>query len=216
MIRYVFCGLILFAPALILCQQCPQDLNNNGVIDHGDLLELLSLYGEICDVTMAFTPIISEIHYNPSFEQGLDSEWEFIEIYNPHSITINISGWAIADAVEVVFVDGLFIDPGRYIVIASDIGSYEGELPYDTQLFEFNEGFEINNNGATIRLLNSDGMEIDIVEFTDYNEWPSEADGAGPSLEWRGMGFDNSLPNSWIPSNSFGGSPGAPNSSWSD
>tara|TARA_B110000444_G_C18841676_1_gene599346 strand:- start:2300 stop:2623 length:324 start_codon:yes stop_codon:yes gene_type:complete len=107
---------------------------------------------------MTFTPIISEIHYNLSFEQGLDSEWEFIKFYNPHSITINISGWAISDSVEAFFEDGIFIDPGRYIVIASDIDSYEGELPYNTQLLEFNEGLEIDNNGAIIRLLNSDGV----------------------------------------------------------
>jgi len=214
--KYVLCVVVGLCPLLVTGQQCQQDLNNNGVIDSGDLLELLSVYGQNCDEVMGLTPVISEIHYNPSFEQGLDSEWEFIEIHNPYSITIDISGWSISDAVYAQFLEGTLLEPGRYVLIASDIDSYAGELPYATQLLQFSSETELNNNGGTIRLLNYDGVEIDRVEFSDYNEWPSEPDGGGPSLEWRGIEFDNSLPNSWLPANSFGGSPGAPNSTWAD
>jgi|TARA_B110000093_G_scaffold131946_1_gene141143 hypothetical protein len=214
--KYVLCVLLALGPAMIFCQQCPQDLNNNGVIDGGDLLELLSLYGQICNPALEFAPVISEIHYNPSFEQGPDSEWEFVEIYNPYTVTIDISGWYITDEVEAPFAEGTHIEPGRYVLITADIDSYAGELPYATQLVEFSSGTELSNNGGIIRLVNDDGVEIDRVQYSDFSEWPTEPDGDGPSLEWRGIGFDNSLPSSWLPSNSFGGSPGAPNSTWAD
>ena len=71
-------------------QNCSHDINNNGLIDNFDLLNLLANYGNYCD---EISPVlITEIHYNPSSEQGLDSEWEFIELFNPNNEAIDLSG----------------------------------------------------------------------------------------------------------------------------
>ena len=75
-----FAFVLLFQ--LVFCQsnysQCPNDINGNGLVDVEDLLELLSTYGMSCDGFPAYDPSISEIHYNPSTQQGTDAEWEFI------------------------------------------------------------------------------------------------------------------------------------------
>jgi hypothetical protein len=197
-------------------QQCPQDLNGNGVIDGSDLLELLSVYGLSCNTDLTSSLVISEIHYNPSPDQGQDSEWEFIEIYNPLSTSINISGWHLTDAVECVLPIDTWIEPGRYIVFVSQLESYAGELPYSTQIFEWYNSEELDNSGESIRLLNSNGVEVDIITYSDTAGWPEEVDGGGASLEWRGLGYDNILSGSWTASNAFGGSPGVANSTWAD
>lgn len=212
--KHIILFLIIFDCTSAFSQTCTHDLNGNGVIDGGDLLELLTVYGEFCTDAYEFAPIISEIHFNPSELQGQDSDWEFIEIYNPHSISINLSGWELTDGVEAIFEEGVFIEPGRYIVLATTLSSYQSDLPYSTivvQLFG-----DLDNSGESIRLLNSNGVEIDHVEYSDYSPWPTEADGMGASLEWTGIGIENQDPQSWMPSNSFGGSPGSANSTWAD
>ena len=209
--------LILFFAFLntdIYSQICNQDLNGNGVIDGGDLLELLSVYGQICSSELMNVPVISEIHYNPSSTQGNDSEWEFIELFNPNSVSIDLSGWKIVDGVEAEIEQNTFLEPYRFILFAKSPSSYNGELPFSTIVFNL-QG-DLDNSGEIIRLLNSDGLEVDRVEYVDIFPWQIEPDGLGSSLEWLGDGFDNQLPSSWSPSIYFGGTPGSSNSSWAD
>jgi hypothetical protein len=54
------------------------------------------------------------------------------------------------------------------------------------------------------------------VWITGASSGIGRADGGGPSLEWRGINYDNFLPSSWMPSNALGGSPGSANSTWAD
>ena len=37
--------------------------------------------------------VINEIHYNPSGAQGSDSDFEFLELHNPGTTDIDISGY---------------------------------------------------------------------------------------------------------------------------
>ena len=56
--------------------KCGADLNGNAIIDNDDLLILLADYGTSCDEATWDDPVISEIHYNPSTQQGADnSSW---------------------------------------------------------------------------------------------------------------------------------------------
>ncbi|MGB2470151.1 MAG: hypothetical protein ACPIA5_04805, partial [Flavobacteriales bacterium] len=62
--------------------QCHADLNGNHMVDNHDLLILLADYGETCEEAGWHDPILSEIHYNPSTQQGTDSDHEFLELTN--------------------------------------------------------------------------------------------------------------------------------------
>ena len=77
--------------------QCSADLNGNQLIDNDDLMILLADYGTSCEYAAWDDPVISEIHYNPSTQQGTDYEYEFVELMNPHPFAINLSGWVLAD-----------------------------------------------------------------------------------------------------------------------
>lgn len=213
--KLLFTSLLLTSCFTVIAQ-CPNDLNGNGTIDNEDLLMILSSYGLTCEGVPIYEPRISEIHYNPSTEQGTDSEWEFVEIYNPHVFGLDLSGWKLEDAIHATVPEGTFMESNSYVIFANDTASYVGELPEFTVLLPFSSSSSLHNSGETIRLLRADGSEANQVTYSDYNGWPSEPDGGGASLEWRGPAYENSLPESWISSNAFGGSPGSANSAWAD
>lgn len=196
--------------------QCPNDINGNGIVDGEDLLELLTTYGMSCDGLPTYEPSISEIHYNPSTQQGTDSQWEFVELYNPHPFGLDVSEWRLAEAVNAIIPANTWLNAGEYIVFAIDTAVCSQVIPPYTLIFPFSGSSSLHNSGETIRLLRSDGTESDRVSYSDYGEWPSEPDGGGASLEWRGPNYDNLLPSSWLPSNALGGSPGSANSTWAD
>jgi len=39
--------------------------------------------------------VINEIHYNPSTAQGDDAVWEFLELYNTGSESVDLAGWLV-------------------------------------------------------------------------------------------------------------------------
>ena len=82
---------------------CHADLNGNDMVDNHDLLILLADYGATCEEAGWHDPILSEIHYNPSTQQGTDSDHEFLELTNPHPFDLHLGGWSIADGIDCAF-----------------------------------------------------------------------------------------------------------------
>ena len=66
----IFFTSLLLTSCFALIAQCPTDINGNGTIDEDDLLMILASYGLTCEGMPVYDPKISEIHYNPSTEQG--------------------------------------------------------------------------------------------------------------------------------------------------
>lgn len=196
--------------------QCLSDLNGNQTVDNDDLLILLAQYGVHCSDIPWLDPVISEIHYNPSTLQGDDSAYEFIELMNPHGVDLNLSGWSLADGVDATFPPGTWVEAGGYLVTANDTSTYREMLGPFVQLIPWSGTSSLHNSGEAIRVVRPDGTLADLVTYSDTDGWTQEADGAGASLEWKGLGWDNALPESWIGSNALGGSPGSANSSWAD
>jgi len=146
--------------------------------------------------------IINEIHYNPCSEQGNDSDFEFIELYNNGTGTEDISGWFFSQGVTFSFPAETSIAPGEYIVIAINAATYG--TPYD-----FSGG--LSNGGEDIILNDANGAMIDIVDYDDGGGWPNEPDGnCCASLALIDFNSDNNLSASWGV-NYNNGSPGAAN-----
>ena len=196
--------------------QCLSDLNGNQTVDNDDLLILLAQYGVHCSDIPWLDPVISEIHYNPSTQQGDDSAYEFIELMNPHGVDLNLSGWSLADGVDATFPPGTWVEAGGYLVTANDTSTYREMLGPFVQLIPWSGTSSLHNSGEAIRVVRPDCTLADLVTYSDTDGWTQEADGAGASLEWKVLGWDNALPESWISSNALGGSPAAANSSWAD
>ena len=159
-----------------------------------------------------FDVVINEFHYNPCTEQGNDTDYEFIEIYNFGASAIDIGDWQIANAVDFTFPTGTTIAAGEYIVVAVNAATYSGN---GYQVFEWTTG-GINNSGETIELLNDGGATVDELTYDDGPTWPVTADGSCVSVELVDPTSDNSDASNWQPSFIFGGTPGAVNSTMQD
>ncbi|MFT7172898.1 MAG: hypothetical protein ACI9NQ_001115 [Paracoccaceae bacterium] len=136
-------------------------------------------------------PVINEIHYNND-DNTISNE--FVEIYNPDPITVDLSGWELGGAVSFTIPAGTTIASGEFLVVAEDpttitrefgisaIGPYEGGL---------------NSRGELLQLLNAAGAEIDHVDYGIGFPWPSRARGEGSSMELINPSLDNDLGSSW-------------------
>ncbi len=94
---------------------------------------------------------ISELYPNPTAGQSESSD-EFIELYNPNSFDVDLSGWLLKDASDNTYIiKAKTILASGYISIMSD----ESHL-------------SLNNSGDAIRLISPSSQLID--ETADYGE----------------------------------------------
>ncbi|MCA9948495.1 MAG: CotH kinase family protein, partial [Anaerolineales bacterium] len=83
-------------------------------------------------ITAVFEPlqlpdlVINELHYNPSPTQGIDEEYEFLEIYNAGDTAVALDDYTISDGVVYTFTVGTSIAPDEYIVVSIDSSTYSG------------------------------------------------------------------------------------------
>lgn len=180
--------------------QCHADLNGNHMVDNHDLLILLADYGQTCEDAGWHDPVLSEIHYNPSTQQGSDSDHEFLELTNPHPFDLHVGGWSMADGVDCAFPPDTWIEAQGQLIVANNTDTMEALVPTFTPVLGWSGSSGLHNSGETLRLVRPDGSVVQTVTFSDTNGWPEDADGGGPSLEWLGLPHDNALPTSWVTS----------------
>jgi len=151
--------------------------------------------------------VINEIHYNPSPSQGNDEDYEFIEVYNAAAATVDLSGYAFTNGIQFTFPQGITIAADEYIVVTSNLSTYNVE---SYQVFEWESG-NLANEGEPIQLEDADGNLIDRVDYDDEAPWVTEPDGNGPTLSLIDASLDNALPENWRASDAAGGTPGKSN-----
>lgn len=201
---------------------CIGDLDNNMQVDLDDLMTLLTLYGSACTVTddpadhepTQGRVAISEIMYNPSSAQGNDSEYEFLELHNLDTFSVNLSGWVLDNAVAMTFPEGTMLPPNGFVAVVRDLDVMLPLVPPTAICIQWNSGESLNNTGETIELWRADGSLSDAVSYEDDDGWVGQPDGGGPSLEWFDTGLDNDFADAWTFSAQIGGTPGAANSMW--
>jgi hypothetical protein len=136
-------------------------------------------------------PVINEIHYNNDDNTVRN---EFVELHNPDSIEVDLSGWQLDGAVRFLFPADVKIPPGGYLVIAEDPATISSEFginaigPYEGGL---------NSEGELLELVDSTGTEVDRVDYGVGFPWPSRSKGEGSSMELINPALDNDLGSSW-------------------
>ena len=158
--------------------------------------------------------VINEINYN-SNDDHESGDW--IELYNPGQMEIDISNWVMKDDNDqhsFTMPDETVINGGSYAVIVRDVDlfydNYSNDIPVIGP-FDFGLG----GGGDQVRIYNDLGALMDSVNYDDVEPWPIEADGQGPTLELINPSSDNSLPESWVSSQQFG-SPAEQNTNFLD
>jgi hypothetical protein len=154
--------------------------------------------------------VVTELMYHPPPDpagNATDGVAEFLELHNPGTTPLDLSGWAFDRGLTYVFPVGTGLGPGEYRVLARDpaalaarhgitgvLGPYEGAL---------------SNEGERLRLLDAQGAERIDFRYGVHGDWPAAATGAGHSLVLRHPASDPDRVRNWKASYWRGGSPGA-------
>ncbi|MBI4602951.1 MAG: lamin tail domain-containing protein [Planctomycetes bacterium] len=158
--------------------------------------------GRAADVDVAF----NEVLYHPP--AGLEDA-EFIELSNGGPDPVDLTDWRIEGGIDFVFPGGASIAAGGYLIVVRSSSLAATLYPGVPRVGSY-AGF-LSNGGDRLRLVSDDGTLIDELEYSDDDGWPVEPDGQGASLEKLAPERDPWFADSWGPSLTLLGSPGALN-----
>ena len=167
--------------------------------------------------------VINEIMYQP-FGFPENTQAEYIELHNTAAFEADISGWQFTKGVSFVFTSGTIIPPGGYLVIASNLATFQSAHPGVTNAIGNWTG-SLSNLSEELELVNGAGATQDSVEYASEGdwavrgkemtwngwEWQTLAAGGGRSLELRNPAMDRDNGQNWGASLVGGGTPGATN-----
>lgn len=171
----------------------------NGVQERRDQIAAHTNATEI-PTSQAASPniVINEIQYAPI----PDGNAEYVELYNPASTTVDISGWVLQGVGDYAMPPGTVLQPHGFGVVVRDDVAFRAA--YGSGLYVIGQyGGKLDNSGDALTLV--DGTRtVDTVTYTPTAPWPPEANGTGPSLELNDPALDNSNPANWHASSNAG------------
>lgn len=135
--------------------------------------------------------VINEIHYWPDVKTQLV---EFIELYNPGSAPVDLSGASFTSGVSYTFPANSILQPGKYMVITQNQAQFQAKF----QAVAYGQFTgSLSNEGETITLRNSSGGKLDEVDYGAGFPWPSVGATPGYSIQLINPDFDNSIGGNW-------------------
>ncbi len=137
--------------------------------------------------------IINEIHSDPS--DGKVEFKEFVELYNPLGIAVNVGGWSLTGGLSFSIPPGTVIPPCGYLVLAEDPAQLAVHLNYTGALGPWSGS--LRNEGDEIVLRDAALSVVDRVRYEQGFPWPVTGDFPGPSLQRIHPGLDSNLGASW-------------------
>ncbi|HPS00037.1 MAG TPA: lamin tail domain-containing protein [Candidatus Sumerlaeota bacterium] len=147
--------------------------------------------------------LLSEVHYNPGSDPAVALQ-EFVEIYNPTSTAIDLTGWRLRKAVDYDFTTGTLLPaktalavltfdpaaPENAALLTSFCNTYS--IPTTSPLVG-PYGGRLDNSGEHLQLqrpgqppADEPGFTPHLIEdemhYSNKAPWPDSADGGGDSL----------------------------------
>lgn len=164
----------------------------------------------------AASVVLNEIMYHPP--DGADN-LQFIELHNPGSNRVDLSGWSVRQGLELVFPRQTMLPPGAYAVLCRDLVAFKASYGDKLNVAGVFAG-KLNRKGRRLELADARGRVVDAVEYGDRAPWPLGADGYGASLERICPAAPGDDPANWTsshvePKATIGGTPGRLNSCFS-
>ena len=148
--------------------------------------------------------VINEIQYHPG-GNGV----EYIELANPGSTAVDISGWTI-NAVGLTIQAGTVIPAGGYAVFVGNDKAFRQAYPNSNRFVAGQFAGSLDDTGETVAL--ADGARtVSSVSYSNVAPWPGAADGTGPSLELKAPTADPSQAGNWTATSTTFGTPGLAN-----
>jgi hypothetical protein len=155
-------------------------------------------------------PTVAERAVNPAF---IDEDFEFIELKNTSSRTMDLTGVRISGGVAFDFTGSAVtsLGPGEFVLVAGNQAAFTARYGEGLPVAGQYTG-RLSNSGEALALYDAFGFEVLAFAYSDDPPWPGAADGEGPSLEIIDTEGDYSDPANWRASAVAGGTPGAENS----
>jgi hypothetical protein len=140
--------------------------------------------------------VISEIMYQPLPAGSGGNLFEFIELHNSGTRSLNLAGAAFTEGISFTFPDGTVLGPGQYLVLARDSASFAQRHP--GAIAQGIYSGQLDNGGETLTLTGAGGNPIVSFAYDDAAPWPTSPDGTGPSLQRIRLAPDSSNgPENW-------------------
>ena len=164
--------------------------------------------------------VVSELHYNPGAPTSAEisagftdnDDFEFIELTNISSHTVDLSGVRFTAGLGWNAAGGTRIPPSGRVVIPRRASAFALRYPGVTVTGEYYaaDGNQLDNGGEEIALADAGGADIKRFIYDDRTPWPVSPDSTGPSLVLvaPGLNPDHADPLSWRASAGTGGNPG--------
>lgn len=165
---------------------------------------------------------VTELHYHPAEPTGAElavsmdkNDFEFIEVRNTGSGTLDISGCAFTAGVDFVFPAETTLTSGESIVVVRNAAAFRARYGSGPRIAgAYGPADALSNGGETITLMDATGALIQ--SFTYQDAWFPVTDGDGRSMVVRNEAATLSEWNSavqWGISTQLGGTPAATNGS---
>ncbi len=155
--------------------------------------------------------IITELNYNPD---SLNNTGDWIELYNPNSYTVDISGWRVITENDGCTIPvSTYIPAEAYLVISENASLFNEVFP-NTPNYVLGIGLGLSKGGEQVQLLSPTSCVVDSLTYDDDMPWDTIPDGNGMTLSLVDFNSDNTQPPAWENSghiNAPYGTPGRPN-----
>ena len=137
--------------------------------------------------------LISEIYYDAT---GIDSEREWIEIYNPTSQAIDLTNYWLQDAAGGTFTLSGVIKPGEFIIIARNMNGFQSFYGFSANLGDFT--FALANTGDWVKLFDANGNEVDFVAWENKVPGWGITARTGESIARSDLTVDTDTVSDWV------------------
>ena len=157
---------------------------------------------------------ITELMYHPRDPDPAsafgDDDFEFIEMQNVGSTTLDLEGFRVRGAVEFDFTGaGIVLLPGEIVLLVKRLDAFVERYPFLGATIAGEYAGRLRNSGESVVLSGSLGEPI--LEFSYSDAWEPETDGLGRSLvivNANGARDSWGEAASWTASAEIDGSPG--------
>lgn len=122
---------------------------------------------------------ISELIYRPNG----GNDYEFIELQNSGTISLNLAGVRFTNGVDYTFPSGVTVAPGAFIVVCRNRDAFLTRFPAAGSILAPGQFLgALDNNGETVTLSLPNPWDVAILSFRYETDWEPLTFNAGYSL----------------------------------
>jgi hypothetical protein len=158
--------------------------------------------------------VINEIMYAPI---SLDSDDEYVELYNRGTATVDLGGWRFVSGINYTFPANTVLAPGDYLAVAKNaarlavsytnlnaknlVGDFSGSLSGKGERLALAKlDRSVSTNAQSQVVTNLLYPIVNEVTYGTGGRWGQWSDGGGSSLELVDFQSDNSFAGNWADS----------------